>query len=117
MLIILHSFASIFDQTNPKSYPITNVCPGGQKALKRLCDLFALYHMENELGEFLEASIFTPEQSRNIHLEVEIMLEEIRPDAVGLVDAFNYSDRNLNSALGRYNNENHNNNNNNKGIN
>jgi len=70
--------------------------------LRSLCNLFALYYTEVDLGEFLEASIYTPKHCTWIHQQVAQLLKEIRPNAVALVDAFNHSDRDLNSALGRY---------------
>jgi acyl-CoA oxidase len=76
--------------------------PALYSVLKSLCDLFALYHTERDLGDFLEASQYSPVQAGWIHEQVEAILREIRPNAVALVDAFNHSDRDLNSALGRY---------------
>jgi len=70
--------------------------------LKSLCDLFACYNIEKDLGEFLEASIISPNQGATIHEVVELLLKEVRPNAVPLVDAFNFTDRDLNSALGAY---------------
>jgi len=92
MLVSFIKFAEASKNHDPALYPV----------LKSLCDLFALYHTEKELGEFLEASQYSPKQSGWIHEQVEQLLRKIRPEAVRLVDAFNFSDRDLNSALGRY---------------
>jgi len=95
MYTILVNFVNLTEQarqTDPELYPV----------LKPLCDLFALYNTERDLGEFLEASQYSPIQSGWIHEQVEALLREVRPNAVALVDAFNHSDRDLNSALGRH---------------
>jgi len=95
MYTILLSFVNFVDKSRSAG-------AGIQDALRDLCHLFALYHMEKELGEFLEAGAFSARQSEWIHESVEQMLTKVRPNAVPLVDAFNFSDRDLNSALGRY---------------
>jgi len=81
-----------------------NLGPGIYDALHDLCNLFALYHIENELGEFLESGAFANGNSKAewIHEGVEALLKKVRVNAVGLVDAFNFSDAELTSALGRY---------------
>lgn len=71
-------------------------------ALSRLRDLFALYNIEKESGDFLEDSIINKEIVHLIREEVRKVLLEIRPDAVALADAFQYHDYELKSALGRY---------------
>lgn len=42
------------------------------------------------------------QQCKMLKGAIRQLLLDIRPDAVSLVDAFNYSDHTLNSALGRY---------------
>jgi len=70
--------------------------------LSRLRDLFALYNIEKEMGDFLEDNVIAKEQAGLVREEVRQILLEIRPDCVNLVDAFGYHDYELNSALGRY---------------
>lgn len=69
--------------------------------LSRLRDLFALYNIELEMGDYLE-EIITKENAHWIRSEVRNLLSELRTDAVSLVDAFGYHDYELKSALGRY---------------
>jgi len=95
MYTILLSFVDFVEKSKTAGQGI-------QPALKDLCDLFALYHMEKDLGEFLESGAFSTRQGEWIHEGVEYLLKKVRPNAVALVDAFNYSDRDLNSALGRH---------------
>ena len=73
-----------------------------QKILKSLCDLFALYHIEKDFIEFVEDGYMSSIQVQMIRKQVRDLLSIIRCNAVPLVDAFNFSDKLLHSALGRY---------------
>ena len=42
------------------------------------------------------------ENYRSLQRRLEVVLKKIRPDAVGIVDGFDYHDRVLNSVLGCY---------------
>lgn len=79
----------------PEHKPMVNV-------LKTLSYLFALHTMEKELSEFLLSEYLSPEQSAMLKEQIIALLELVRPDAVGLVDAFALPDYYLHSALGRY---------------
>ena len=76
--------------------------PALHAPLERLCYLFALNLMEQELGEFTEDGYLNGSQVAHVRHHVRQLLGQIRPDAVALVDAFNLSDHELNSAIGRY---------------
>lgn len=67
-----------------------------------LARLFGLYWMEKELGDFLEDGYISSRQCQWVHECVLILLDSIRPNAVALVDARDFSDFRLKSALGRY---------------
>eukprot|EP00523_Entomoneis_sp_CCMP467_P010613 CAMPEP_0168738284 /NCGR_PEP_ID=MMETSP0724-20121128/10849_1 /TAXON_ID=265536 /ORGANISM="Amphiprora sp., Strain CCMP467" /LENGTH=710 /DNA_ID=CAMNT_0008785613 /DNA_START=10 /DNA_END=2142 /DNA_ORIENTATION=- len=69
--------------------------------LRDLARLLALYWMEGEMGDFMEDGFVTAEQSRWIRRGVLTLLDEIRPNAVALVDARDFSDFRLRSAIGR----------------
>ncbi|XP_005109417.2 peroxisomal acyl-coenzyme A oxidase 1 [Aplysia californica] len=70
--------------------------------LHRLCCLFALHAIETNAGNFLETEVLNPGELGLVR-EVEMgLLGEIRPDAVALVDAVDYPDSSLQSALGAY---------------
>jgi len=73
------------------------------EVLHRLNALFALFYMEESLGDFTEGGYLNPQQAEWLHSQVRQLLMEIRPDAIALVDAFHFSDYELNSSLGRYN--------------
>jgi hypothetical protein len=76
--------------------------PALHAPLERLCQLFALHTLEQELGEFTEDGYLSEAQVGLVRTGVRSLLAALRPDAVALVDAFNFSDHELNSALGRY---------------
>jgi acyl-CoA oxidase len=58
----------------------------------RLRALFALAAVERDAGWFLESGAVEPPKSRAVRAEVNALCEELRPDAVALVDAFGIPD-------------------------
>jgi acyl-CoA oxidase len=67
-----------------------------------LARLLALYWMERDLGDFLEDGYVLAKQVSWVRSMVLQLLDTIRPNAVALVDAWDFSDRCLKSALGRF---------------
>lgn len=78
------------------------VGPREAAVLDSLCRLFGLYWMERDIGDFLEDRYLSSEQASWVRSAVLGLLGEVRPNAVGLVDAWDFSDFLLDSALGRY---------------
>ncbi|KAG0171397.1 hypothetical protein DFQ28_001063 [Apophysomyces sp. BC1034] len=72
------------------------------KVLRSMAALFALHIMEKELAEFVLSGYLSPEQTTMLKEQVISLLEQVRPEAVGLVDAFALPDYYLHSALGKY---------------
>jgi acyl-CoA oxidase len=70
--------------------------------LKELIQLFGLYWMEKDIGDFLEDGYMDQNQSKLVRTCVLESLKSIRPNAVALVDARDFSDFRLKSALGRF---------------
>ena len=70
--------------------------------LSDLARLFALYWMEKDMGEFLEDGYLSSKHAGWVSSNVLTYLDIIRPDAVALVDARDFSDFRLKSTLGRY---------------
>jgi len=93
--LILHFVNALEEikKDHPQLYPV----------LHRLCGLFGLYYMEETLGDFTEGDYLSTQQAGWVHTQVRKLLEEIRPDAIAMVDSFHFSDYELNSSLGRYN--------------
>jgi acyl-CoA oxidase len=73
-------------------------CPKIRAVLTKLCLLYALTNfLDDNWGDCLQ-----PDQFRLIKQGTDTLLKEIRPDAVPLVDAFDYGDHILKSSIGRY---------------
>ncbi|KAI8098233.1 acyl-CoA dehydrogenase/oxidase C-terminal [Gilbertella persicaria] len=72
------------------------------QVLKALASLFSLHTMEKELSNFLLSGYVSAQQSVMLKEQVIDLLDQVRPNAVGLVDAFALPDYYLHSALGRY---------------
>ncbi|KAM4664617.1 peroxisomal acyl-coenzyme A oxidase 1 isoform 1-T1 [Discoglossus pictus] len=70
--------------------------------LSTLCLLYALHGITKNTGDFLQAGLLSSAQLDQVQQRVKDLLAVIRPNAVGLVDAFDYSDTQLGSVLGRY---------------
>jgi len=73
-----------------------------RSVLLDLASLFALYWAERDLSDFLEDGYFSGEQAGWVRNSILVMLNKVRPNAVALVDAWDFSDFFLQSALGRY---------------
>jgi acyl-CoA oxidase len=73
-----------------------------QEVLQDLLRLFALYWMERDVGDFLEDGYLHSKHASWIRQNVVHLLHVIRPNAVALVDARDFSDFRLRSALGRW---------------
>lgn len=78
------------------------ISPHLQQVLKSLSDLFVLFGIAENSGSFIEAGILHGHHVQAIRQQIFSLLEILRPEAVALVDAFDYSDYVLNSALGRF---------------
>ncbi|KAI1084091.1 fatty-acyl coenzyme A oxidase [Whalleya microplaca] len=72
------------------------------EVLHKLFRLFALHTLEREASEFFSSSATTVRQISLTRKAVMKLLEEIRPHAVRLVDAWKFPDWQLDSSLGRY---------------
>ncbi len=63
-----------------------------RSVLKRLCDLFALSHLYQGRGWFLENMAMSPLQSNALRHLIEQLCADLRSDALALVDAFGIPD-------------------------
>ncbi|KAI5613573.1 peroxisomal acyl-coenzyme A oxidase 1 isoform X1, partial [Silurus asotus] len=70
--------------------------------LSTLALLYALHGVAKNSGDFLQAGLLTVPQLSQITQRIKALMAEIRPNAVALVDAFDYRDGMLSSTLGRY---------------
>ena len=76
--------------------------PNEARVLGDLALLFGLYWIEKDSGEFLVDGYFSTQQMQWAHVSILVMLDKVRPNAVALVDANDFSDFRLKSALGRF---------------
>ncbi|NP_001084533.1 acyl-CoA oxidase 2, branched chain L homeolog [Xenopus laevis] len=76
--------------------------PEIKKLLKSLCDLHALHGIFTSSGDFLQDGHLSGHQLEMVTEAYLSLLTLIRRDAVLLVDAFDYADQQLLSALGSY---------------
>ncbi|KAK3103843.1 hypothetical protein FSP39_022372 [Pinctada imbricata] len=67
-----------------------------------LCCFFAVHGIVENSGDFLQTQTIGVEQLKWLKNLQTSLLAEIRPNAVALVDAFDYHDITLTSALGSY---------------
>jgi len=73
-----------------------------QVVTRKLCELYAVHKiLANPLG-LMECGYLSAEQFKMMKAKKEQLLAELRPEAVGLVDAFGFHDNSLKSVLGRY---------------
>ncbi|XP_013925923.1 PREDICTED: peroxisomal acyl-coenzyme A oxidase 1 isoform X2 [Thamnophis sirtalis] len=76
--------------------------PAVHAVLNNLCLLYALCGIIKNSGEFLQGGILTEAQLIQVNMHIKELLALIRPNAVALVDSFDFSDSVLGSVLGRY---------------
>ncbi|XP_012369957.1 peroxisomal acyl-coenzyme A oxidase 1 isoform X2 [Octodon degus] len=70
--------------------------------LRNLFLLYSLYGISQKAGDFLQGNIMTGSQITQVNQHILELLTAIRPNAVALVDAFDFKDMTLGSVLGRY---------------
>ncbi|QPG76967.1 hypothetical protein FOA43_004361 [Brettanomyces nanus] len=73
------------------------------KHLVKLALLFALSNIEAFGNRFLEFKVLSPDSYKELEKVIEQVLSDIRPQVIGLTDAFKLSDFFINSVLGSYN--------------
>lgn len=61
--------------------------------LKKLCDLYALWHLEQHKGWYLEAGYFDGTKTKAVRRQIDALCADLRPEAVALVDAFAIPDQ------------------------
>jgi len=97
LVLLLDKFIAGIKEEAEKS-----LAPQEVTVMNDLSILFGLYWMEKEAGEFMEDGHVSAEQMKWARACIIIILDKLRPHVVKLVDAFDFSDFRLKSALGRY---------------
>ncbi|XP_074268985.1 peroxisomal acyl-coenzyme A oxidase 1 isoform X1 [Silene latifolia] len=93
-LIVVSKFIAKLQQEIPGD--------GVKEQLQALCGIYALSIVKKHLGDFLATGCITPKQASLANDLLRSLFSQVRPNAIALVDAFNYTDHFLGSALGRY---------------
>ena len=87
-----HSMLLLLRSCSHPSLPPRFAAVAGGEALHGLMakvrSLFALYYMERDLAEFLEHGHLSQAQATLLRQQVRSLLQELRPQAVALVDAW-----------------------------
>lgn len=80
---------------------VMSMTPHNQNTLRSLSHIFSLHYMLNESGAFLESGVLRGTDLVELRRVLMSLLEQVRPEAVALVDAFDIPDIILRSVLGR----------------
>ncbi|KAI3707374.1 hypothetical protein L6452_25830 [Arctium lappa] len=75
---------------------------GVKQSLEILCYVYALFLLHKHQGDFLAVGYLTPKQALLANDQLRTLYSKVRPNAIALVDSFNYTDHYLGSILGRY---------------
>ncbi|OVA04668.1 Acyl-CoA oxidase [Macleaya cordata] len=75
---------------------------GVKMQLQVLCSIYALSLLHKHQGDFLSTGSITPKQASLANDQLRSLYAQARPNAIALVDSFNYTDHFLGSVLGRY---------------
>jgi len=70
--------------------------------LTRLCLLYGIQQITTYSMGLVESEYLSGAQMKMLRERKEKLLSEIRPEVIGLVEAFGYPDNTLNSAIGNY---------------
>ncbi|KAK6947544.1 Acyl-CoA oxidase, C-terminal [Dillenia turbinata] len=93
-LIIVSKFIEKLQQDIPGE--------GVKKQLEILCNIYALALLHKHQGDFLSTGSISSKQVSLANDQLRSLYTQVRPNAIALVDAFNYTDHYLGSILGRY---------------
>ena len=85
---ILTSFAGAIENYKESNTMNSDVL----RVMERLCDLFALSTLQQNIGGITMDGFVDQQQVMLLNQEVKSLMNEIRPDAVALVDSFGFDD-------------------------
>ncbi|KAI7096127.1 acyl-CoA oxidase, partial [Hortaea werneckii] len=104
--MVVKNFYETLSTTPPPTGSSTSAGELGAESMDimhKLFRLYALHTLEQEASEFYTSSAVTVRQIQLARTSAVMkLLEEIRPHAVRLVDAWDFPDWQLDSSLGRY---------------
>jgi acyl-CoA oxidase len=88
--VVLAQFYHAVDETSD---------PECRSVLKKLCQLYALNTIQEHKGWYLENDYVTGSKTKAIRRVVNKLIQELRPEVLGLVDAFNIPDELLGAQI------------------
>ena len=94
--VIVKSFVESLESPGMKEMKVEN-----QRVMKKLSDVFSLHYLLRKCGDFIESGVIHGSDIAELREVLVRLFRDIRPEAVSLVDAFDYPDFVLNSVLGR----------------
>ncbi|XP_033640551.1 peroxisomal acyl-coenzyme A oxidase 1-like isoform X1 [Asterias rubens] len=76
--------------------------PAVRKAMMTMFHVYAIHGISENRGDFLQDGYLTGQQLDLIDCQLIRLLVEVRPNAVALVDSFDFHDKHMASVMGRY---------------
>lgn len=76
--------------------------PELREVMRNLSRLYMIYHITLQPGAFLKSSALTAEDISHLEEEMCSLLASLRPQAVSIVDSFDFDDGQLSSTLGAW---------------
>jgi acyl-CoA oxidase len=99
-LAFIHNYYFLFLHFSQALSTITD--PALNRVMHRLCIVMGLSRLEEKWGSLLEFGLLNPEHGKLLRNQIRKYINELTPDAVTIVDGFNYPDFIVNSPFGRY---------------
>ncbi|KAG0054557.1 Peroxisomal acyl-coenzyme A oxidase 1 [Gryganskiella cystojenkinii] len=96
-MLVRNFYAAIAEQEQVVADPTKGFLP----VLKQLCELHAIHRLIEEAGDFLEDGYVSRRQLHWLKDRRSVLIDGLRYELIGLVDALDISDNQLNSAIGR----------------
>ncbi|CAN0060088.1 unnamed protein product [Ascophyllum nodosum] len=113
-LLVFKGFKAVVDTSGAAVYDQHQFLDGRDRSLERVLDeatsraldlllsLLGLHWVQKDMGDFVEDGYLGGDQATWVREEVVEVLHLLRPMAISLVDAWDFSDFQLNSAIGRF---------------
>ncbi|KAF8928385.1 hypothetical protein EDD21DRAFT_446365 [Dissophora ornata] len=101
-MLVRNFYEAIAKEEQAISEQKADVNKGYLPVLKKLCELHGIHRLLEQAGDFTEDGYVSRQQIVWCRERRNELIDSLRYEIIGLVDAFDISDNQLNSALGRY---------------
>ncbi|XP_068216006.1 peroxisomal acyl-coenzyme A oxidase 1-like [Palaemon carinicauda] len=85
-----------------ESVETESLSPELREVMRNLSRLYLTYHITRQPGIFLKGGALTGADISQLEEDMSILLASLRPQAVSIVDSFDFDDDQLNSTLGAW---------------